>query len=278
MPDGVVFVLCIVLGVLMGALSAMFGVGGAIISTPGIRVLGATPIEGVGSTLPSVLPSAIAGAARYQREGLVNWSVVAKVAPWGCCAAVGGAILSVHFPGKGHVQMLLTAALVLYTAISISRRPKAALAPAGEQAAGGGTATLIHSVHVDRTTGRAGTVRGMVIGLGAGVLSGFLGVGGGILMTPTFRGWLRLSLKETVATSLACVGLIAIPSSITHIYEGTVNWLYAGPLCIGVIPGAHVGAHWAIAASDQKLRKAFGWCLGTLGVGYAIAELIALVK
>jgi uncharacterized membrane protein YfcA len=267
--DGLIFALCIVLGVLMGALSAMFGVGGAIISTPGIRLLGATPIEGVGSTLPSVLPSAIAGAARYHREGLVRWNIVAMVAPWGCVAAVGGAILSVHFPGKGHVQMLLTAGLVLYTAFSVSRR-KAAAEP-GDAPTGSAGATLTVA-QTDRTT----AYRCAVIGLGAGVLSGFLGVGGGILMTPTFRGWLRLPLKETVATSLACVGLIAIPSSLTHIAEGTVNWLYAAPLCIGVIPGARLGAHWAIAASDRKLRMAFGWGMGTLGVAYAIAELIAL--
>ena len=273
MPDGVVFALCIVVGVLMGGLSAMFGVGGAIISTPGIRVLGATPIEGVGSTLPSVLPSAIAGAARYQREGLVRWRVVALVAPWGCVAAVAGAVLSVHFPGKGHVQMLLTAGLVLYTALRMTR-PQAARAPQ-EPVSGYGITTLTNAT-LD-TEPRVRPLPCTVIGLGAGVLSGFLGVGGGILMTPTFRGWLRLGLKETVATSLACVGLIAIPSSLTHIYEGTVNWLYALPLCLGVVPGARLGAHWAIAASDRKLRMAFGWGLGTLGVGYAVAELIALL-
>ncbi len=276
MPDALIFVLCVVLGVATGVLSAMFGVGGAIISTPGIRALGATPLEGVGSTLPSVLPSAIAGAARYHREGLVNWGVVAKVAPYGCVAAVGGAILSVHFPGKGHVQMLLTAALVLYTAFTMYRGNSASRTndPAAGAAAAG---TVLTAVDAQPTTGRSGTLRCLTIGLGAGVLSGFLGVGGGILMTPTFRGWLRLGLKETVATSLACVGLIAIPSSLTHIAEGDVNWLYALPLCIGVVPGARIGARWAIAASDRKLRTAFGWVLGLLGIGYATAEIIALV-
>ena len=112
----------------------------------------------------------------------------------------------------------------------------------------------------------------------AGLLSGFLGVGGGILMTPTFRGWLKLPLKDTVATSLACVGLIAIPSSITHIVEGTVNWTYALPLCIGVIPGARLGAKFAIAASDRHLRLVIAWGLSTIGLGYGISELIALVN
>ena len=50
-------ILTLLLGVVTGALSAMFGVGGAVISTPGIRALGATPLEGIGSTLPSIFPS-----------------------------------------------------------------------------------------------------------------------------------------------------------------------------------------------------------------------------
>ena len=257
-PTIVQFILCVVIGVATGVLSAMFGVGGAVVSTPGIRVLGATPLEGIGSTLPSVLPSAISGALRYHREGFVRWPVVAKVAPWGCVAAIAGAIASVHFPGKGHVQMLLTAALVLYTAIRTARRPSAT------------------HIDADADTPMATWWRAAIIGTLAGMLSGFLGVGGGILMTPTFRGWLKIPLKDTVATSLACVGLIAIPSSITHIVEGTVNWVYALPLCIGVIPGARLGARFAIAASDRHLRLIIGWGLGTIGLGYGIAELIAL--
>jgi hypothetical protein len=245
-----------------------------VLSTPGIRALGATPIEGVGSTLPSVLPSAIAGTARYQREGLVIWNVVAKVAPYGCAAAVGGAILSVHFPGKGHVQMLLTAGLVLFTAYRMSRpsSPPASSTPVSA----GGAPTMTDTGVATQT--RMAALPCAIIGVGAGVLSGFLGVGGGILMTPTFRGWLRMDLKTTVATSLACVGLIAIPSSITHIVEGDVNWLFALPLCIGVIPGARLGAHFAIAASDRRMRLLLGWCLGLMGTAYAIAEVIALVK
>ncbi len=289
-PVGFVIALCVFLGVLTGVLSAMFGVGGAVISTPGIRVLGATPIEGIGSTLPSVLPSAIAGAMRYHRERLVRWSVVAKVAPWGCAASVAGAVASVHFPGKGHVQMLLTAGLVLFTAYRASRPPRTPV-PVATGADGARTTarTLTHAPQPTAAPTAAPTTAApprltlptfacAVIGLGAGALSGFLGVGGGIFMAPTFRGWLKLPLKETVATSLACVGLIAIPSSLTHIYEGTVNWVYALPLCLGVVPGARLGAHFAIQASDRHLRFALGSILGTVGLGYGIAELIALLK
>ena len=260
MPVALQVGLCVIIGIATGILSAMFGVGGAVVSTPGIRSLGATPIEGIGSTLPSVLPSAISGTLRYHRDGLVRWRVVRVVAPWGCAASVAGALASVRFPGQGHVQMILTAILVIYTAISASRPRKA--------------------THVDAEshTPLATWWRSGIIGIGAGALSGFLGVGGGILMTPTFRGWLKLPLKATVATSLACVGIIAIPSSITHITQGTVNWIYALPLCVGVIPGARLGAKFAIQSSERTLRLVLGWGLGIIGVAYGTAELIALVS
>jgi len=256
-----VIALTLLLGVVTGILSSTVGVGGAVISTPGIRALGATAIEGVGTTLPSILPSAFTGTRRYLREGLVYTPVVWKVVPWGVCAAVAGAIVSADFPGEGHVQMILTATLVLFTAWNTSRIPSAAHAAAQ-------AATTAES-HYEWW--RCGT-----IGLGAGVLSGFLGVGGGILMVPAFGGWLKLGLKQTVATSLACVGLLAIPSTLTHIVEGTVNWKFAIPLSVGVIPGARLGSHWTVAASDRHLRLAIGIGLGLLGTGYLIAESIAL--
>ncbi len=252
-------VLTLLLGVVTGVLSSMVGVGGAIISTPGIRALGATPLEGVGSTLPSILPSAITGTIRYRREGLVSWPIVAKLVPWGVVAAVAGAIVSVRFPGKGHVQMLLSAALVGHTAWRTSRAVSADEVATNAAAA----------AHFEWW--RCGG-----IGIVAGALSGFLGVGGGIFMIPAFRSWLRLGLKQTIATSLACVGLLAIPSTITHIVEGTVNWSFALPLCVGVVPGAHFGSRWTVAASDRHLRTLIGVGLGLLGVGYFVAEAVVL--
>jgi uncharacterized membrane protein YfcA len=57
--------LTFLLGVVTGVLSAAFGVGGAIISTPGIRALGASATLAIGTTLPSILPSALTGTVRY---------------------------------------------------------------------------------------------------------------------------------------------------------------------------------------------------------------------
>ena len=262
-------VLTLLLGVATGILSAVFGVGGAVISTPGIRALGATPLEGIGSTLPSIFPSSITGTIRYHREGFVLWRAVWWTAAFGAPAAVLGSLATSSIPGKGHLQMIATAALVGLTAYRTSRQP--ALAPA--------VAVVDHATKPAPTAPivtRAAWWSYAVIGTGAGMLSGLLGVGGGILMVPAFQSWLRMGLKETIATSLACVGLLAIPGTITHTLKHHIDWTFALPLCIGVIPGAQIGSHLAVKAADRALRRFTGIVLGTIAVVYAAAELIAL--
>ena len=115
------------------------------------------------------------------------------------------------------------------------------------------------------------------IGLAAGLLSGLLGVGGGILMVPAFVGWVRLPIKEAVGCSLACVGHPRGPGTITHALLGHIDWAFALPLCVAVIPGARVGAHLAIRSSDRALRLSVAIVLGSIAIVYAVGEIIALV-
>ena len=262
MSDPVVVLLVLIAGFFTGILSGVFGVGGAVISTPAILVLGATPLQAVGSTLPSIIPSSISGTLRYAREGLVRRRVVLFTGSAGALFAAAGAVASDRFPGRGHAQMVLTAGLMAFTAY--------------RTAIGGRLATS-----TDADGARTYDLRPTVlvgIGLLAGLLSGFLGVGGGILMVPAFTALVGLDLKEAIGTSLACVGLIAIPGTLTHQLLGNVNWFYAIPLMVSAIPGARVGAHLAITASDRHLRIVVASVLGVISIGYGAAEFIALVR
>jgi hypothetical protein len=255
--------LTLLAGVATGVLSGMFGIGGAVVSTPAIRALGATPLEGVGSTLPSIFPSSITGTLRYHRDGFVRWRVVWWTGAFGIGASVGGALLADEVPGGGHVLMLLTAGLIAFTAYrTVFLRATSVPVSVGAAAA---------AVPVRDEWWRLG-----IIGVGAGGLSGLLGVGGGIVMVPAFSSWARLPLKDTIASSLAVVGILAVPGTITHALLGHIAWKFAIPLSIGVIPGARIGAHFTINASDRTLRLAVGSMLGALAVVYAIGELLAL--
>jgi uncharacterized membrane protein YfcA len=79
-----------------------------------------------------------------------------------------------------------------------------------------------------------------------------------------------------VATSLVCVGVLAVPGTITHALLGNVDWAFAIPLAIAVIPGAQLGAHLAIRASARSLRLAVAIVLGLIAIAYAISEILVL--
>ncbi len=115
-----------------------------------------------------------------------------------------------------------------------------------------------------------------LIGIAAGGLSGLLGIGGGILLVPAFAAWVRLSVKESVATSLVCVGALAVPGMITHAVLGNIDWAFAIPLAIAVIPGAQLGAHLAIRSTERGLRLTVAIGLGSIALVYGIGEVLAL--
>jgi uncharacterized membrane protein YfcA len=258
-PPWLEFAITVLFGVLTGILSGMFGIGGAVVSTPAIRALGATALEAVGSTLPSILPSSISGSVRYRRENMILGHVALVTCIFGVPASVIGSRLSGAVPGNGHALMIATALLVGYT----------------------GYRTAFPS---DRELQRVGAPindewwRLAVIGVAAGALSGLLGIGGGILMVPAFSAWVGIPLKETIATSLVCVGIFAIPGTLTHWYLGHIDWTFAIALAIGVIPGAQIGAHFTINAADRMLRYSVGAALGIIATIYCVGEVLALIK
>lgn len=250
------------LGLATGVLSGMFGVGGAVVSTPGLRTLGVSPLEAVGTTIPAILPAAVSGSLRYHREGLLDLRIIGWVAASGTAAAVGSAFLSHEVPGDGHWLMVATAVVVFWTAIRVLRAPDpvavASAAPA----------------HEDGSVATATTPARLVLcGLGAGIISGLLGLGGGVILVPAFLEWLRLPIKRAVANSLACVGLLAVPSGVAHAVLGDIDWAYALPLAVAVIPGARLGAALAMRATDRGLRLVVGGGLALIAVVYAVREL-----
>ncbi|MGH9285699.1 MAG: sulfite exporter TauE/SafE family protein, partial [Acidimicrobiales bacterium] len=148
--------LTLVAGLATGVMSASFGIGGATISTPAIRALGVSPLLAVGTTLPSILPGAVAGTLQYVRQGLVRWRAVAWAAPAGAVAAVAGSLLSPRVPGSGHLLMIATALLLGATSARIGRGNE----PVAEAA----------------TRPRESPVLLAGAGAAAGLLSGLLGV------------------------------------------------------------------------------------------------------
>jgi len=298
--DLAVVVLTLVVGFAAGVLSALLGVGGAVVTTPAVRLLGATPIEAVGSTVPAILPGAISGTLRYAREGLVDWRAALGLAVPGALTALTGALVS------GLVDatwlMLATAGLMLWSGITVVRsgrtgadrngadhddveRSGAGPVPSEDDPIddllSGFESSETDLAFVEDHDASAGAPRrslALLVPLGAasGFVAGLLGVGGGIVMVPMLTGPLRIPMRSAVASSLVAVAIFSVPALAGHVALGHVDWAFAIPLAVGVVPGARVGARITIGASDRSVRRWFGILVVVLAVVYGVAEASAL--
>src|SRR4029453_19037052 len=127
-----------------------------------------------------------------------------------------------------------------------------------------------------RAPGRPTTLRLAAVGTLAGLLSGLLGIGGGTVMVPGFTQIPGLPLKRAIATSLACVGIFAVPGTITHALLGNIDWRFALLLTVGIIPGARLGAALTVRVADRRLQVVVGAFLAATAVVYAAGEIVAL--
>jgi uncharacterized membrane protein YfcA len=237
--------------------------GGGILSKPGIRLLGVSPLAAVGTTLPMALPIVVTATVRYAREGLVAWRAVLWAAPGGIVAAVLGSWIVPKIPGDGHLLQIATALILLGAAVRLGR--DVWTAPGRETLGEAGR----------RRSGSA--VRLIAIGSSAGALAGLLGIGGGLLLVPGFGHLTAMPLRISIPTSLVCAGIFAIPATITHALIGTIDWPIALALSVGCVPGARLGAGLAGWASDRRLQLWVAIVAAIVALSYAAGETAALL-
>jgi uncharacterized membrane protein YfcA len=105
----------------------------------------------------------------------------------------------------------------------------------------------------------------LAIGLGGGLLSGLLGVGGGIVMVPLLVLWAAYAQRDAHAISLGAIIPISIAGIATYGVAGEVRYWQALGLAAGSIVGARLGAE-LLARIDERLLKIV---FGTFLVGVA---------
>jgi uncharacterized membrane protein YfcA len=173
-----------IVGVLAGALSGLFGVGGGILIVPGlVLVLGMGQRLAHGTSLAAILPIAASGVAAYALEGAVDWVAAGLVV----VGAAGGAVLGTYALRRISQGLLrvLFAVFLLLTAVE-----------------------LLIQVHDAGRRGELDAVMAVslvLVGVLSGTLAGLLGVGGGIVIVPALV--ILFSVPDAVAkgTSLAVI-------------------------------------------------------------------------
>lgn len=286
--DTVLVVAVFVAGFASGILSALLGIGGAVVTTPAVRALGASPVAAVGSTVPAILPGAIAGTLRYMKAGLVDWRTSLTLGISGSALAVVGALAVSATDAR--ILMIVTAFVMCWSGITVMRsgRKETAAPPASAEAVtlvgaesrvSGVEATETETALVETPPHDTGPRHALpvlvALGAFAGLIAGVLGVGGGVVLVPLMTGPLRIPTKVAVASSLVAVAIFSVPALVAHAMLGHIDWMYALPLMLGVVPGARVGSRITVGASDRTIRTLFGVFVLVIGVVFGVTEASA---
>lgn len=99
----------------------------------------------------------------------------------------------------------------------------------------------------------------IILGVIAGVASGLLGIGGGLILVPALVYLFGFTQHQAQGTTLALmVPPIGILAAWTYYRQGHVDLKVAGLICLGFIVGGLLGAQWAVTIPKDVLRKIFG--------------------
>ncbi len=300
------------LGLVVGMLSGLLGIGGGTVMVPAFRLIyDMSAIAATATSMLTIVPTSVSGMIAHVRNKTCVLKVGLAAGLGGACSSWIGVILAEWSPGW--CVMAAAAAVIVYSATTMLKKALAMKpakvadegagaregADAGRakdaQAVGAGvgvdssaagvpvggaasasasaSASVAKPQETDASVTKNMLVKAAIIGLSAGVLSGYVGVGGGFIMVPLFLSKLNLPMKKASGTSLVAVGILVLPALVTQVILGNVNWA-AGLACIvGSIPGAALGAKLQTRIPERALRFCFAGILGVAAVLLIVNEL-----
>lgn len=257
-----VFVASALVGVVVGALSGLLGIGGGTLMVPIFRLgFGMTALESTATSLFTIVPTSLVGFATHikNKTCIPRVGVVCGLA--GALTSPAGVILASLSPAW--LAMLAAALIVAYSSVSMFRKairmPKVA-ATAGTPLEEGAeeAAKEIEEKLPEFAFTKKRVAQAIAIGLGAGLASGYVGVGGGFIMVPLFLSVLGIMMRQASGTSLVAVTILAVPGVITQVMLGNVDFIAGIAMAAGSIPGAILGANLTRIVPERQLRFAFG--------------------
>ncbi|MFW0716420.1 sulfite exporter TauE/SafE family protein [Pedobacter sp. N23S346] len=111
-------------------------------------------------------------------------------------------------------------------------------------------------------------------GIFVGLLTGFVGVGGGFLIIPTLIFSAKLPMKNAVATSLVIISLNSLIGFAGSLTDSNIDWSFLLAFTALAVIGIFAGMFLSKKMSNEKLKPAFGWFVLITGIYILIKELI----
>ena len=232
-------------GIFIGILAAMFGLGGGFLIVPVLNLLGVEIHHAVGTSSAAVVVTSLSSAIAYSKQNRIHYRVGILLASTAVFGAYFGAWLTSYISAS-MLKVIFGAALIP-VAVRIYR--KKSIEP---------SEVRLEEVQINYKLVPVG-------GFFAGVASGLLGVGGGIINVP-FLTYLGLPIHYAVATSSFAIIFTASNGALKHYLLGNIEFQWLLLLVPGLIIGAQIGAKVAKRTKASNLKNAFAVVMGLLAL------------
>jgi len=229
----------------------------------------------VGASLVSVIACSCGSAAPFLIRGFTNVRLAVVLETATTAGALSGVLLVGIIPTN---WLYLLFAVILIVSAQQMLAPRGAVVVVtgeGEEESWGARLRL-DSSYPDASLGETVHYRvqrlpmGMLLMYAAGLISALLGIGSGVLKIPAMDSALRLPIKVSTATSNFMIGVTAAASAAAYFMRGNIVPLVAGPVALGSVLGALLGARILLAVSSEKIRLFFVVVLVLLAVAMVL--------
>lgn len=219
-------ILLLIIGIIAGGYGTIVGAGGGFIFVPALLILmDMDPVIAAGSGLVIVLINSLTGVAGYAKQKKINYKTALIIG----ISALPGALLGVWLLQVYSSQYFYVIFATLLTGLGAFLFYKnSPWKKSGPTAAQTETKTLNSSWFIP-------------LGLVMGVLSSYLGIGGGWLLVPILVYLFKVPTHQAAATSILSLCLYSTVGVISHLYYNNIDWmtvLFGGT---GVVIGANLG-------------------------------------
>jgi uncharacterized membrane protein YfcA len=267
------------LGFFAGFLGTLVGVGGGVVVVPLLILLfDLNSKRAVGTSLLMIVFTALSGTLAYFRQKRIDWKVGLVAAVTTVPGAIVGGFATQFVPSR--ILSIIFGATIFLIAISMLlrsfRKPRAI--------AGHVVDSRRERVWKRRVVDSAGKVfeydariySGLAFLFLGGLASGFLGIGGGLIVVPIFAAMVGLPIHIAVATSMLTMMFTSVAGVTTHILLGNVLIEYAAPLIVGILIGGQLGARTARQLKSLGLERVFAVAVLLIGIVLILRQLMGV--
>ena len=258
--------LIVLIGMLVGGLSGLFGVGGGFLMTPLLIFLGIPPAVAVGTEAPHVLASSVSGVIAHWRRKNVDFKMGFFLMIGGVVGSTVGVNLFKILRIFGQIDIVIQMLFLIFLGfIGFSMAFESAKTTITKYRTTSSIRTKLHQhswihglpfkLRFHRSKLYISTIPPIVIGFFVGVLSAMMGVGGGFIIIPAMVYILGMSTNVVVGTSLFQIIFVTANSTFFQSYlNQTVDIVLASLMIVGGVIGAQIGARLGTKLKAEYLR------------------------